>query len=85
MGGIGGAWDYPSPPEEPVAYAWCDRCDRWNPCPCGCGAGWCPDAGGFVEPDGTEECRGFCGEPPENVDDSRVDAAIEERIWNGRC
>lgn len=80
MGGIEGVWDYPSPPEAPIAYAWCDRCDHWLPCPCGCGWGWCKHFGEMEVPDGTDECSGFCGEPPESVDDSRVDAAIEERI-----
>lgn len=80
MGGIEGVWDYPSPPEAPITYSWCDRCDNWEQCPCGCGWGWCRDIQEITRPDGTQECDGFCGEPPEEDFDNRIDMMLEERI-----
>lgn len=81
---IAAPWDYPWPEDE-WRRAWCDACSEWEKCPCGCGRGWCRDIGEFTEPDGTEECSGFCGEPPEAVDDNRIDWMREERMDDERC
>ena len=65
-------------PEEAVPMAWCDRCRNWEECPCGCGWGWCSYIDEFTEPDRSDECGGFDGEPPEMDDDPRIDMLREE-------
>lgn len=48
-------WNQPTPMME------CDRCEHWQPCPCGCGWGVCDVDDEFCEPDCAEECAGFRG------------------------
>lgn len=44
--------DWVDPDEEkPVP---CRRCEHWEPCPCGCGKGWCSYCEEFTDED--DEC-----------------------------
>lgn len=76
------AYDVPDldlePPEVPVPRRWCDRCRNWEQCPCGCGWGWCSYIDEFTEPDRSDECGSFDGEPPEMEDNPAWDAMREE-------
>ena len=78
------AWDVPDgplePPEVAVTRRWCDRCINWEECPCGCGWGWCSYIDEFTEPDRSDECGGFDGEPPDMEDNPAWDAMREEGI-----
>lgn len=76
------AWDVPDfdlePPEEAVPMAWCDRCSHWDTDHAESGWGWCLEFGYWTEPEYTDECGSFDGEPPEIDDDPAWDAEREE-------
>ncbi len=40
--------DWVDPPEQPPRFCG-ERCDRFSPCPCGCGWGMCDDSGEYVQ------------------------------------
>lgn len=58
--------------------AWCDRCENWAECPCGCGYGWCRAFGDMYAPDPEADCDDFAGEWPDGPDPYSVDRLIEE-------
>lgn len=72
------------PTEVAVPRRWCDRCRNWEECPSGCGWGWCSYIDEFTEPDWSDDCGGFDGEPPDMEDNPAWDAEREEGTDYGR-
>lgn len=66
------------PPDEAVPMAWCDRCFHWDTDHAESGWGWCLEIGDWTEPEYTDECGSFDGEPPDVDDDTRIDMLREE-------
>lgn len=43
-------------PDEEGPHVPCNQCEYWEPCPCGCGKGWCSQCKEFTDEDDGEDC-----------------------------